>query len=332
MINLEDYSYHLPKKLIAQEPVRPRDASRLMVVRGNELEHLIFKDIVDYFKPGDVLVLNNTKVVANKLQGKKLTGAEASVVIEGKENGLYKARVETRNPQIGLMLSFPGELLAEVRDRKDDVFFLKFNKSPEPVLREFGELPTPGYIRRPLERDEEYQTEFSRNDGSLAAPTSGLHFTKELIGKLKQKGVKICFVTLHISFGTFKKIDESKPVEENRTELEYYWIPKETADCVNKRDGRLVVCGTTVFKALESAQEKGQVIAGENYSDLFIYSGHEFKVKPDMMITNFHLPKSSLLLFVSAYFGRKTVLDAYREAVEKEYRFFSLGDACLFIK
>lgn len=327
MFNLSDYSYHLPKKLIAQEPVTPKDASRLMVIQGNNYEHLVFRDITKYFREGDVLVVNNTKVLANKLRGKRSTGSCASVVIEKEYNGLYRCRVEANNPRQGTNLYFPAGLEAQIYQREDDIFWLTFNKSPWPVLEKYGELPLPNYIRRPLSDNSGYQTEFSSEHGSFAAPTSGLHFTNELLRRLENIGVKVSYITLHISFGTFKPIDGSV----QKTENEYYFIPEQTAEAVNKRKGRLIVCGTTVFKCLESSIKNDLVLPGEGSSDLFICPGHNFKLKPDMMITNFHLPKSSLILFVSAYFGRDTVINAYKEAVRKEYRFFSLGDACLFI-
>lgn len=331
MINLNEFDYYLPKELIAQKPAKPRDSARLLVVRENELEHRIFKEIDEYFKEGDVLVLNNTKVMPNKLSGKKSTGAVANIIIEGKEDGLYRARVNTHRPKPGVVLEFPLGLKAEIKYRKEDVFWLEFNKSLEEVLNTHGELPVPYYIKEPLQKKEDYQTEFASSSGSLAAPTSGLHFTKRQLKQLEKKGVKIVYVTLHISFGTFRKINGA--VEDHKMDEESFIISPEAAEIINNRKSRLIVCGTTSFKALESASEpNGLVRPCNSTSMLFIYPGYKFKTKPDMMITNFHLPKSTLILFVSAYFGKERVLNAYKQAVEKKYRFFSFGDATLFIK
>jgi len=324
---LDQFSFHLPKELIAQKPARPRDSSKLLHIKGLELEHLVFRDIAKFFRKGDVLVLNNTKVLANKLYGKKKSGARADIIIEAREGELYRCRVNANRPSIGTELVFPG-LKARIEKHEGDEFWLSFDKDPKNVLERHGCLPQPNYIGN-LEKDEHYQTVYSHQPGSLAAPTSGLHFTKTLLEKIENKGVMITYVTLHISFGTFRPIEG--PVEKHRMDEEEYEIPEKTADAVNNRKGRLFVCGTTSFKALESAaDEKGKIIPMKARSSLFIYPGHRFKVHPDFMITNFHFPKSTLLLFVSAYFGREAVMHAYDEAVKEKYRFYSLGDACLF--
>lgn len=334
-IDLKDYDFHLPKELIAQQPIRPRNLSRLMIVNADGVEHRRFKDILSYFREGDVLVLNNTKVLPNKIYGKKSTGASANMIVEEKcsNSKYYRCRVQSRNPIIGTKYNFPGSLVAEIMNKEGDIFFVQFNKDPVPVLKKYGKLPTPNYVKGELRRKDHYQTTFSKEEGSLAAPTSGLHFTRSMLEALKSKGVRVCYVTLHISFGTFKPIDESKSVLEHKMDKEYYVVSKRTADVINDRKGRLIVCGTTSFKALESCSDKnGVVVPKSEYSDIFIYPGRKFHIEPDMMITNFHLPKSTLVLFVSAYFGKDRVLNAYNEAVREEYRFFSLGDATLFVK
>jgi len=324
---LDIYSYFLPKKLIAQAPARPRDSSKLLHIKGKELEHLHFRDIDRFFSKGDVLVLNDTKVLANKLVGYKKTGSPAEIIVEGKEKSMYRCRIKTRNPKPGMCLEFPG-VNAVIKIQDDDVFWVKFDRPLEPVLKKYGQLPQPTYVEK-LKRKDHYQTVIARQKGSLAAPTSALHFTKSLLQKLRKKGVKIVTVTLHISFGTFKPIRTA--VEEHKMDKEVFEVSRETADAVNNRTGKLVVCGTTSFKALESAADvKGIVHPIKAASELFIYPGHKFRIKPDMMITNFHFPKSTLILFVAAYFGKDTVLDAYRTAVKKKYRFYSLGDSCLF--
>jgi S-adenosylmethionine:tRNA ribosyltransferase-isomerase len=367
---LNDYSYTLPTELIAQKPVVPRDTSKLLVVRipkedtsersegqNPVLEHKHFGDILDYLQKDDVLVLNNTKVMPNKIYGKKETGAKASIIIEGKKEAdrkkadgmehakdhpIYKCRIEANNPKIGNILLFDHNLKAEITGQDKDYFFVKFSETDmDKFLKKYGKLPTPSYVKKMLEDDSGYQTEYAKKDGSLAAPTSGLHFTKDLLDKIEKKGVKIVYVTLHISFGTFARIDEKKPISEHKMSPEYYEISKETADAINNRKGRLVICGTTAFKSLESAAEeskdekrivKTRIMPKREWSELFIYPGHKFKVKPDLMITNFHLPKSTLILLVSAYFGKENILYAYNEAVKERYRFFSLGDSTLFIR
>jgi len=317
--------FELPRELIAQVPARPRDSSRLLHIHGMELEHLHFRDIVKFFRQGDVLVLNNSKVVPNKLIGRKTTGSAAEIIVEGKEDNLFVCRVKTKNPHVGTELEFFG-VRCKIVKQEDDLFWLEGEL--DNVLKEHGELPQPEYIEK-LEKDDHYQTVFGKEDGSLAAPTSGLHFTQELLDQIKDIGVEIVYVTLHISFGTFRPIRTA--IEVHKMDPEVYEISQEAADKINNRKGRLFVCGTTSFKALESsADEQGLVYAGRNSSDLFIYPGHKFRIKPDFMITNFHFPNSTLILFVSAYFGEEVIKNAYSAAIEKKYRFYSLGDACLF--
>ncbi|MFW6220723.1 MAG: tRNA preQ1(34) S-adenosylmethionine ribosyltransferase-isomerase QueA [Nanoarchaeota archaeon] len=334
--NLNDYDYKLPKELIANKAIIPKDNSKLLVINNDKLKHNKFYEIIDYFKKNDILILNNTKVLKNKLYGKKTTGANLDIIIEDCEDNyknIYKCRVQTNYPKIGTVIKFENKLIGKIIDRENDLFLVEFNKSPNNTLKKFGKLPNPNYIRKQIENESEYQTMYAKNKGSFAAPTSGLHFTKELLAKIKNKGVKIVYITLHISFGTFKLIKEDKPISEHIMDVENYFIPKKTAELINKRKGRVIICGTTVFKALESSSNKYGIIKnGYNESNLFIYPGYKFNFKPDLMITNFHLPKSTLILFISAYFGKDVVLNAYKTAVKEKYRFFSLGDACLFIK
>ncbi len=331
MVELEEFDYYLPRELIAQEPIRPRDSSKLMVIKKKEIEHRSFREIYNFLEKDDVLVLNNTKVLPNRLVGEKSTGSKAEIIIEEKEENLYRARVVFRGKKLGAVLNFPDGLVAKVKHRKNDIFWLEFNKSPEETLEKWGKMPIPYYVKKPIQDQSLYQTEFASDNGSLAAPTSGFHFTGELLGKIKDIGVKIVYVTLHISFGTFSDI--KGPVEKHKMEKESYIVPQETAVAINNRKNRLIVCGTTSFKAIESASDSsGLVHPNASRSGLFIYPGYKFRIKPDMMITNFHLPKSTLILFVSAYFGKDVVLNAYNEAVKEKYRFFSFGDATLFYR
>jgi S-adenosylmethionine:tRNA ribosyltransferase-isomerase len=335
-INLNDYDYKLPKELIANKAIIPKDNSKLLVIDNLKLKHHKFYEIIDYFKKDDILILNNTKVLKNKLYGKKTTGANIDLIIENCEDfkqNKYWCRVQTNYPKIDTIILFENKLTAKIIGRKKDLFLIEFNKSPKSTLKKFGKLPNPNYIKKQIENENEYQTTYAKNKGSFAAPTSGLHFTKELLTKIKNKGVKIAYITLHISFGTFKPIKEDIPINEHKMDIENYFIPKKTAFLVNNRKGRIIACGTTVFKALESSCDKNGIIKeGYNKSNLFIYPGYKFNFKPDLMITNFHLPKSTLILFISAYFGKDIVLNAYKNAVKEKYRFFSLGDSCLFVK
>jgi len=343
-MKVSDFDYELPKELIAKFPVEPRDSSRLMVLHRNtgEIEHRIFRDIVEYLKPGDVLVINDTKVIPARLFGKLETGGKVELLLVRQPGlGIWEVMAKpARKLKEGKRIYFDEELEAIVKGyggegRRIVEFILKSNKDFMEKLEEIGHIPLPPYIEReekPEDR-EKYQTVFARKEGAVAAPTAGLHFTEELLQKLKDKGIIIKNITLHVGPGTFKPV-KVENVEEHQMDYETYHVPEDTAAEINraKEEGRRVIAvGTTVTRTLESAAEKdGKVKSGEGSTNLFIYPGYRFKVI-DALITNFHLPRSTLLMLVSAFAGRERILNAYREAVKKGYRFYSYGDAMFIL-
>ncbi|MBW2963388.1 tRNA preQ1(34) S-adenosylmethionine ribosyltransferase-isomerase QueA [Candidatus Woesearchaeota archaeon] len=322
MVRLEDYDYDLPKEMIAQEVFRPRDHCKLLVLRDG-IEHKKFFEVVDYFDEGDVLVLNETKVSAAKLVGQKSTGGKVEVILTGEKDGVYEGRIKGSKIKEGTELVF-GDLKGVVVKRDNDIFFIKFdNKLDKKNLI----VPTPPYVKKEVP-EEDYQTVYAKEEGSLAAPTAGLHFTEELLEKIKAKGVKIAKIKLDISYETFLPV---RDIESHSTGKEAFEIDAKNAAIINS--GKIIAVGTTVVKCLESADwENRKVLPSKGVSEIFIKPGHEFKSDIKAMITNFHLPKSSLLLLAAAYAGRERILAAYEEAVRKNYRFYSLGDAMMIFK
>ncbi len=323
------FGYSLPKELIAQKALEKRECSKLMAVK-EKVEHRKFFDILDYLEKGDVLVINDTKVVKAKLSGKKSTGSPAEVIIEKVGKPFCRCRLKCKHPRQGTIIEFSAGLKAEVAGTDGDIFLLKFNKNPENALKKLGELPQPTYIKRKVSENE-YQTVYAKKCGSVAAPTAGLHFTKELIEKAKKKGVKIAKVCLHIGFGTFLPVN-SEHIEQHRIHSEFFEIGKDAAEKINSAK-RVIAVGTTSLRALESADyDRKRILPSSGWTDVFIKPGYKFRSRTSAMITNFHLPKSTLILMVSAFAGRKNVLDAYKEAIKKKYRFYSLGDAMLLFR
>lgn len=333
-----DFNFELPEELIAQDPLEDRSASRLLVLNKEtgETEHKIFKDIIDLVNPGDCLVLNNTKVIPARLLGvKEDTGAHVEVFLLKK---LSKDTWETlvkpgKKLKPGARVIFgDGLLTATILDTMEEgirkVLF-EYDGIFEEVLDKLGEMPLPPYITHKLKDRDRYQTVYARYDGSAAAPTAGLHFTKELLTELEAKGVRIAYVTLHVGLGTFRpvKVDD---VANHHMHSEHYIITGEAADIINttKENGGRVICvGTTSCRTIESAaDDTGKVIPGENDTQIFIYPGYSFKVL-DALITNFHLPESTLVMLVSALAGKDNIMKAYKEAIDLRYRFFSFGDA-----
>ena len=324
-MNLNDYSYELLEELIAQKPSKPKDSCKLLILDKNII-HTKFRNIVDYMKKGDVLVLNDTKVTHSKIYGKKETGSNAELILLKRiKDNIFEAKIKTKNPLVGTNIwvnKNKKDSIKIISQKNIDTFIVELSNNK--ILSK-AILPTPPYIHRKL-KDSEYQTIFSKNVGSLAAPTAGLHFTKELLKKIEKKGIKILYITLHVSYGTFKTIDN---VETYVMDPEYYEISKNTANIINNRSGRLIVCGTTTLKALETSSKKGKIIPKKEQSTLFIYPPYKFKSGTDILITNFHLPKSTLLLLTCAFGKRDRVLNAYNIAVENKYMFYSLGDAMM---
>ena len=337
-----DFYYDLPKERIAQTPVEPRDHSRLLVMDRftGEMEHRHFYDIVDYLRPGDLLVINDSRVLPARLYGyKEDTGAHMELLLlEQKENMVWECLAKPgKKAKPGVKLIFgDGLLVGEVVEVKEDGNrMVKFTCDGNfySVLDQIGQMPLPPYITEKLQDKERYQTVYSKELGSAAAPTAGLHFTPDLMDKIRAMGVDFASVTLHVGLGTFRPV-KAQEVTEHKMHSEHCLLPKETAEKILKtkaNGGRVIAVGTTSCRTLESvATFTGQIQPWEGYTDIFIYPGYEFKVL-DGLITNFHLPESTLIMLVSAFAGREHILHAYEEAVKLEYRFFSFGDACLFI-
>jgi len=326
-MKLSDFYYELPKKLIAQHPISPRHNSR-MLVAGKKIEHKHFYDIIDMLRKDDILVLNETKVIPAKLVGRKETGAKIELIVEhasGKQCGCH---IKGTKPRVGNKLIF-RKFYAEIIKHENDVFTVVFNADVDSVMKRIGKLPTPPYVKEKLRRNSEYQTVYSRKNGSIAAPTAGFHFTKKLLEKLQRKGIKIAKVCLHVGFGTFLPV---RDLQIHSMHAEYFEVDQKNANIINNRNGRLFAVGTTCVRVLESAaDEHGMIHPMHGKTNLFITPGYKFKTRIDGLITNFHLPQSTLLMLVSAYFGRKKILKLYTLAMRKKYRFYSFGDASLLL-
>lgn len=330
-----DFDYDLPQELIAQHPMEPRDHSRLLVVdkKTGEIEHKHFYDLVNYLKPGDVLVFNDTRVIPARMHGTKDTGAHVEVFLLTRRDATdWEVLVRPgKKLQVGAKINFSDELSCEVIEHTDfggRVVRFKYDGIFEEILDRLGETPLPPYITAPLEDKERYQTVYNRERGSAAAPTAGLHFTKELLQKIKEIGCEEVFVTLHVGLGTFRPVSEAK-IEDHKMHKEFYTVSQEAADAVNKAKAegrRIIAVGTTAVRTLEAAGADGQLHAGSSWTNIFIYPGYKFRLVDDL-VTNFHLPQSTLLMLVSTLSTREIMLRTYKKAVEEKYRFFSFGDA-----
>ncbi|EPY6467487.1 tRNA preQ1(34) S-adenosylmethionine ribosyltransferase-isomerase QueA [Clostridium sporogenes] len=341
-MKVKDFDFYLPEELIAQHPMEKRDEARLLVLdkKTGEIEDKIFKDILDYLTPNDCLVLNNTRVLPARLIGsKEETGGKMEfLLLKRKEKDVWETLVKPgKRAQIGARFIFGnGELKAEVIGMGEDgsrIVKFYYEGIFEEILDQLGQMPLPPYIKEKLDDKEMYQTVYSKEEGSAAAPTAGLHFTEELLEKIKGKGVKLAFLTLHVGLGTFRPV-KVEDIQEHIMHSEYYKMDKETAEIINttrEKGGRVIAVGTTSCRTLETIGDiEGKVKEQSGWTDIFIYPGYKYKVV-DALITNFHLPQSTLLMLVSALAGRDNIMNAYNMAVEKEYRFFSFGDA-MFIK
>ncbi|MCI5739842.1 MAG: tRNA preQ1(34) S-adenosylmethionine ribosyltransferase-isomerase QueA [Ruminococcus sp.] len=339
----QDFYYDLPKERIAQTPIEPRDHSKMMVLHRDtdEIEHKHFYDILDYLNENDCLILNDTRVLPARLYGEKEeTGARVEfLLLNQKENDVWEVITGPgRRAKVGAKFSFGGGILkAEVLEVLENgnrlARFFYDGDSIFPVLEKVGEMPLPHYITEKLEDGERYQTVYSKELGSAAAPTAGLHFTPEILEKIQKKGVKIGFVTLHVGIGTFRPV-KADNIEDHKMHAEHYHLSEETAALIRetkKNGGRVIAVGTTSCRTLESvATFHGEICAADGWTNIFIYPGYKFKCI-DALLTNFHLPESTLIMLVSAFYDREKVLQAYKEAVEKEYRFFSFGDCMLLL-
>lgn len=337
-----DFYFDLPQELIAQDPLEDRSASRLLVLdrKQDEVSHHIFKEVIDYLNPGDCLVLNDTKVIPARLLGlREETGAHVEVLLlKRREGDIWETLVKPgKKCKPGTKLVFgDGMLRAEVLDTVEEgnrLIHFTYEGIFEEVLDCLGEMPLPPYITHKLQDKNRYQTVYAKYEGSAAAPTAGLHFTRELLEEIRKKGVSIAYVTLHVGLGTFRPVKEEN-VLAHHMHSEYYQVSPEAAALINgtkERGGRVICVGTTSCRTIESAaDEKGMVQPGCDNTEIFIYPGYQFKVL-NALITNFHLPESTLVMLVSALAGRERVLEAYEEAVREKYRFFSFGDAMLIL-
>ena len=339
-MQLEDFNYDLPEELIAQTPLKTRDASRLMVLDKNtgEIEHKHFTDILDYMNKGDALVLNDTKVLPARLIGvKEDTGAVIEVLLlKDMQNNVWECLTKpAKRVHIGTIISFGnGELKAKcILEGEEGIrkYELIYEGILLEILEKLGTMPLPPYIHEKLEDQDRYNTVYAKNIGSAAAPTAGLHFTKELLNKIEAKGIQITYVTLHVGLGTFRPVQEEN-ILDHKMHTEYYEMSKEAADILTrtKEEGKKIIAvGTTSVRTLETIMKKyGEFRECYGTTDIFIYPGYQFQ-GIDYLITNFHLPKSTLIMLVSALAGRENVLNAYKEAVKEKYRFFSFGDSML---
>ena len=337
-----DFYFDLPQELIAQDPLEDRSSSRLMVLdrKTGEIEHHIFKEVIDYLNPGDCLVVNNTKVIPARLFGSK-EGTEAKIeilLLKRKENDVWETLVKPgKKAKPGTRISFgDGLLTGEVIDVVEEgnrLIKFTYDGIFEEILDQLGQMPLPPYITHQLKDKNRYQTVYAKHDGSAAAPTAGLHFTPELLEAIKAKGVNIAHVTLHVGLGTFRPV-KVEDVTNHHMHSEFYIVEEDQAKLINEtkqRGGKIVSVGTTSCRTLESAtDDQGVLHAGSGWTDIFIYPGYQFKMI-DRLITNFHLPESTLLMLVSALAGKNNIMAAYEEAVKERYRFFSFGDAMMIL-
>ncbi|MEG6617086.1 tRNA preQ1(34) S-adenosylmethionine ribosyltransferase-isomerase QueA [Peptococcaceae bacterium 1198_IL3148] len=346
MYKLTDYDYYLPEELIAQEPIDKRDQSRLLVMYKDTdlIEHRHFKDIIKYLKPNDTLVLNETKVLPARIFGiRQNTGAKIEVLLLKQLSAdRWEVLVKPgKRAQVGDKILFYNDqqqqlMAADILEKTDvggRILQFKYQGSFLEILDRIGAMPLPPYIKKELQDKQRYQTVYAQVEGSAAAPTAGLHFTPELLQQLKDKGINIAKILLHVGLGTFRPVNVDD-IREHAMHSEYYEISPQAADTINqtkRRGGRVIAVGTTSVRTLETtADERGMVHAGSGYTDIFIYPGYVFKCV-DAMVTNFHLPKSTLMMLISALAGREKILATYKVAVEQKYRFFSFGDAMLII-
>lgn len=341
-MNVKDFYFDLPQELIAQDPLEDRSASRLLVLdkETGEVTHRHFRDIKEYLKPGDCLVINDTKVIPARLLGtKKDTGAKIEVLLlKRREDDIWETLVKPgKKARPGAELEFGEGLLkatvVEVADEGNRLIQFHYDGIFEEILDQLGQMPLPPYITHQLKDKNRYQTVYAKHQGSAAAPTAGLHFTKELLTEIKELGVEIAHVTLHVGLGTFRPV-KTENVLDHHMHSEFYMVEESEAQKVNKAKesgGRIICVGTTSCRTIESAAgEDGLLKAGSGWTEIFIYPGYQFKLL-DCLITNFHLPESTLVMLVSALAGRERVLSAYGEAVKERYRFFSFGDAMFVI-
>ncbi|TCT15350.1 S-adenosylmethionine:tRNA ribosyltransferase-isomerase [Natranaerovirga pectinivora] len=341
-MKVEDFNFELPEELIAQDPIKERTDSRLLVLnkKTGKVDHKIFKDIIECLNPNDCLVLNNTKVIPARLIGiREKTGAKIEfLLLNRQENDQWEVMVKPgKKVVIGERIIFgEGLLIANILEKLENgnrIIQFEYKGIFEQILDELGEMPLPPYISHQLEDKDRYQTVYAKHAGSAAAPTAGLHFTNELLEKIKGKGVEIAYITLHVGIGTFRPVKVDN-IEEHDMHSEFYWITEEEASKINNakaKGGRVIAVGTTSCRTLETvANDNGTINESKGWTDIFIYPGYKYKMV-DALITNFHLPESTLIMLVSALAGKENVMGAYQVAIENKYRFYSFGDAMMIL-
>jgi S-adenosylmethionine:tRNA ribosyltransferase-isomerase len=338
-MKLSDFDYHLPGHLIAQRPAQPRDSSRLMVMDENGIQHRVFHNLPEFLRSGDLLVLNDSRVIPARLYATKKTGGKLELLlVEQLEDNYYECLVKGRikNGMSIYLNGITGTVVEKVTSHSGYRYHIRFEGDGEVKshLNDIGVMPLPPYIKAHLDDGERYQTIYAKYEGSIAAPTAGLHFTQELLAKLEKMGVRLAYITLHVGVGTFLPV-RSSDISNHIMEKEYFTINQKTARAINDtiaHNSRIIVVGTTTVRAMESAcWQDGRITPCEGWSEVFIYPPYSFKTPISGLITNFHLPKSTLLMLVSAYAGKEAIEDAYQKAVNEEYRFYSFGDAMLLL-
>lgn len=329
-MKLSEFEYSLPERLIAQKPATPRSSSKLMVLDGNEMRHEKFYGIKNYVEKGDVIVVNDSKVIPARLFGRKRTGGKVEALLLRSAVGTtqWRCLLKGKNLQVGTEIRF-GRLRGTITGKENGKFEVEFSAPVESFVARYGKMPLPPYIKAKIP-SRMYQTVYAKKCGSIAAPTAGLHFTNGLLAEMERKGAKTAFVTLHIGLGTFAPV-KTEDISKHKPDAEYFEIDEKNARVINGAK-RVIAVGTTVVKALESSCSDGKIMPTSGWSNLFIHPPYEFKADVEHLITNFHLPRSTLLMLVCAYAGRERIMEAYKTAIENSYRFYSLGDAMLASK
>ncbi len=331
-MKLSKFDYELPEEKIAQRPMRPRDRSKLFFLGKEEKKHLRFDDITEFFHEGDVLVKNRSKVIPARVEGKKDTGGNIEVLFSRPLEKGWECLIKGSNIKEGRSIMLEGSSYEIIESKREGRFVLDCDdETAYDLMEKTGDMPTPPYIKEELRSADEYQTVYAEQRGSVAAPTAGLHFTEGLLSQIEEKGVEIHDITLHVGPGTFLPVKEEE-IEEHIMDEEYYDVSESTAEAItkaNEEGRRVILVGTTTVRAIETVSEDGVVRPEKGWTDLYIYPGYEFQSGMDMLLTNFHLPESTLIMLVSAFAGRERILKAYKEAVERDYRFYSFGDSML---
>lgn len=329
-MDISDFDYELDGDLIAQRPKRPRDQSKLFFLKNEASKHLKFSSLPELLREGDILVKNKSKVIPARVMGKKDTGGKVELLFNRPVDGGWECLIKGSNIKVGRKLFVDDREIDIVESGRGGLFTVDCD-DPRDLINRYGTMPTPPYIKEEIDSPQEYQTVYAEEGGSIAAPTAGFHFTERLLNEIREIGVEVYDIVLHVGPATFLPV-RADNIEEHYMGEEYYRVDEKTAEAVteaNEEGRRIILVGTTTVRALETVSQDEKVMPGEGWTDLFIYPGYEFQSGLDLLLTNFHLPKSTLVMLVSAFAGRERILSAYREAMERGYRFYSFGDAML---